>query len=1015
MLMTGPEPGARLIPRAIKPSKVPAVNRAKQSITQADFERFARKLFKEARHEDSTINIMTKDSRDAVIAALGSTVFGLETASIDMAVVQAVHLDPAKLAESLREGAPHATDDLDDVQHVVFNAMLDAACLHIVEFFTGKPGFVARTVVEQRREKGAELDDEAERAREFRARYREVTSKKLAKTQMFGLQLPLHQQAYKVATGFVNLTIETAHPWSAGGQQAMSRSTWTHLEDLITERTRVLMEGPAGSGKTTLLQQLTLHQLERYGNGRNNFRPGSVPFFLRLREFVGKDSIDLPNPNDFIRAVAPPLVGAMPGWELELLASGQALVLVDGVDEVPEAFRAAALDWVSDIVTAYPLAHYIITSRAPAVQETWRVRLRDEGFTTVRIEPMNRSQVSAFIKRWHNAAAEQSPADLDDLLACAASLHDALDARRDLTHLAKTPLLCAMICALHRADNRSLPRGRTALYERALAMLLESRDEQQGIATVPVRFTRSQIEAFVTELAFWMCLEKRRTIPREIALAQVEELLPRLRLDQDAEGWSLDAEAMLAFLMERSGVLQDPTMDLVEFRHPSMQDYLAAKRIFQREHLEFLLDNAHDSLYHDVAIMAVGQAQDDPERQNRILDGLMLRAESAQNESRQLWLLAAACIAEPGMVDPERVNRIRQETREFLPPRTTYEAEAAAKAGHFILDLLAELAMREHLTAEQAAATIHTASMVAVDDPVSVGLFRRFRNRDEEEVPAALVAAWHKAADPNVFAEQVLASADLSRATVTITDPELVRWLFRLKKLTRLSLMLPNSPHLDLVSLSDLAGIRTLDIRGPHSLDLAPLATLPNLGVLSITSIGSRIELNALAQVQHLNWLSLARIPFVDLAPLSGLRELTTLNLDSITLTQLSPIAAMPSITTMSLENLREIDLGPIGTLPNLTALRMTHLTTPSLIPLANARQVTDLELSHVDTGDRNAMLGFISGMSKLRRLVLDNVPAADLSPLAAAPRNIRIELYGMPNVNIKALADREDITLRRH
>ncbi|GAA2047448.1 hypothetical protein GCM10009839_60740 [Catenulispora yoronensis] len=564
VLSTGPVDGAKLPEllrgrrgKKIKVSVVPGLERAKRSITPADFERFVRALFKEAQHEDTTIGAMNDARRDAVTTALVSIIYSLEDGGITMAAVQACYLDPVRLAANLRESAPHAAEGLDPAQGVVFDAILEASCVHVVEFFTGKPDFLARTAVEERQERSTAQNEADARARDFHARYREITYKKLAKTQLFGLQLPLHQQTYKVATGFVNLTIETARPWAAGGglsgggPSSLARTTWTRLEDLITERTRVLMEGPAGSGKTTLLQQLTLHQLDRHANDRLLSRPGSVPFFLRLREFVQTDRIALPNPNEFVNAVAPPLVGALPGWELDLLATGRALVLVDGVDEVPEQFRAAALDWISDIVTTYPLAHYIITSRAPAVKETWRRRLRDEGFTTVSIEPMNRGQVSAFIKRWHTAAAEQSPADAADLMACSTSMHEALDARRGITHLAKTPLLCAMICALHRADNRALPCGRTALYERALYMFLESRDEQQGIATIKSHFTRSQLEVFLTELAFWMCLEKRRTMPRETAKRHIGDLLPRLQMDAAADE-AVDAETMLSYLMEPS-------------------------------------------------------------------------------------------------------------------------------------------------------------------------------------------------------------------------------------------------------------------------------------------------------------------------------------------------------------------------------------------------------------------------------------------------------------------------------
>ena len=45
--------------------------------------------------------------------------------------------------------------------------------------------------------------------------------------------------------------------------------------------------------------------------------------------------------------------------------------------------------------------------------------------------------------------------------------------------LATTPLLCAMLCALHRERGRQLPYDRIELYEAGCEMLLERRDMER--------------------------------------------------------------------------------------------------------------------------------------------------------------------------------------------------------------------------------------------------------------------------------------------------------------------------------------------------------------------------------------------------------------------------------------------------------------------------------------------------------------------------------------------------------
>jgi hypothetical protein len=135
--------------------------------------------------------------------------------------------------------------------------------------------------------------------------------------------------------------------------------------------------------------------------------------------------------------------------------------------------------------------------------------------------------------------------------------------------------------------------------------------------------------------------------------------------------------------------------------------------VFQRDHLAHLLRNAHDPMYHDIAIMAAGQTQKDPARQWELLAGLVKRASNSKERSRrQLWLLAAACISDLGMVDPDIAERIQSETARLLPPSGVDEAESIARAGEFVIDLLASAARRRDLTPEEAAATIRTASLV---------------------------------------------------------------------------------------------------------------------------------------------------------------------------------------------------------------------------------------------------------------------------------------------------------------
>lgn len=134
------------------------------------------------------------------------------------------------------------------------------------------------------------------------------------------------------------------------------------IEQALGETDRLLLRGPAGSGKSTLVQWLALNAAGRTFDSELADWNRCVPFVLRLRAFTSHEA--LPTPDDFLRAAGAPMDGSAPaGWADSLLTSGRALVLVDGVDEVPMQLRNRTERWLKDLVAAYPRARYVVTTR----------------------------------------------------------------------------------------------------------------------------------------------------------------------------------------------------------------------------------------------------------------------------------------------------------------------------------------------------------------------------------------------------------------------------------------------------------------------------------------------------------------------------------------------------------------------------------------------------------------------------------------------------------------------------
>jgi predicted NACHT family NTPase len=259
----------------------------------------------------------------------------------------------------------------------------------------------------------------------------------------------------------------------------------------------VLIRGEAGSGKTTLLQWLAVQSARDAFGGALSEWNGLVPFFIQLRRWVGKA---LPRPEQWLTHVAAPIAGAMPsGWVHRQLQNG-ALVLIDGVDELPDSQRDRVRSWLQGLIANFGAARFIVTSRPAAAEEGW---LGAEGFDDSQLQPMERPQIEALIDQWHVAARKQLTDE--EILASLESYQDSLkrvvQSDRAIRNLATTPLLCAMLCLLNVDRRTKIPKDRMALYRIALETLARRESERDTDWSAGLELTERQRELTLEELA----------------------------------------------------------------------------------------------------------------------------------------------------------------------------------------------------------------------------------------------------------------------------------------------------------------------------------------------------------------------------------------------------------------------------------------------------------------------------------------------------------------------------------
>ena len=488
-------------------------------------------------------------------------------------------------------------------------------------------------------------------------------------------------------------------------------------------------------------------------------------------------------------------------WVHQYLKRGQALVLIDGVDELPRRQREDFFESLKDLVSDFGEATFIVTSRPSGLKdqqgeewEEWEEWVKENSFATWTLEPMSIANIEEFVKRWHDALQSHSDEDLPQL---ATNLKNQLRQRPELRRLAATPLLCAMICALHHDRKENLPSARLELYEKCIDMLLNQRDRGRKIKieldeTYPIGLNESQKIELIQGLALKLMRLNLSTLDSDRVDKHFQEELGKTSLPKVITG-----KQIRDLFVDRSGLLREPSVKQIDFAHRTFQEYLAAKAALDDDYLEELLKYATDDQWRESIIVAAGLAR--PKERVTLLETLINRGNSEPDKKQYLHLLAVACLETATTVDPAIREKVLTCAKALLPPKDDDEVPMFAAVGNEIIPLLK---YEPHYSAKEACGCIRvlvqlgnrSAMLMLVDYAKA-----RFQEDYDDYIGLVIGKGWD-VFEQKSYISQVL--TQLNRLTLSYTQ---VTDLSPLRVLTQLNrLDLRSTQITDLVVLKHL-------------------------------------------------------------------------------------------------------------------------------------------------------------------------------------------------------------------
>jgi len=524
---------------------------------------------------------LDEDSQTVVALAVAET---FRKARIDVDLLVTQNLDPSTLLKHIIASFPAATQYLSDAETSLYKRVMSESCIYIVDISSQLPNFTERTFAEILSREALlisivkEILEEIRRIgdrnyavyskmeeSQFEKEYRLAVARNLDHLELFGLDISSANRRYQLSVAYITLAIRASNISSTSGNTKLKRplskdkSQWKEnrlstipVDSVLMQAKRILIRGLAGSGKTTLLQWVAVKAATKGFTEQLSSWNEIVPFFIKLRQFVNSE---LPSPSDFPGLVAPAIAESAPqSWVQALFRSGRAIVLVDGVDEVPEGQRVRVRDWLIDLVGTYKQTRFVVTSRPSAIDEDW---LTTEDFVSVELQPMVMKDVDKFVNHWHVAVQNelQDKAEQNELARYSISLKADIRRNRSLRNLATNPLLCAMLCALYRERRRQLPSDRIELYQAGYEMLVERRDRERGIVvhTYPSLSYRQKL-VLLRHLAYWLLENGWTSVKYAKAEACIDTKLPHLLQSGSAD---IGAGDVLRLFVDRSGLIRD--------------------------------------------------------------------------------------------------------------------------------------------------------------------------------------------------------------------------------------------------------------------------------------------------------------------------------------------------------------------------------------------------------------------------------------------------------------------------
>ena len=366
----------------------------------------------------------------------------------------------------------------------------------------------------------------------------------------------------------------------------------------LDEHKQILLVGGLGSGKTTLLKYWAMACIT------GKILPSYLPIFLQVRSLA--NATDISSQNYLINWLKAQIynyglpqgfLDSLPDNRLleQLLKEGRFLLLLDGLDDIPESDRTGITQQIMSFSDRYPKNRIIVTSRNPIYGHIL------EAFQTLEIAPWQESHINAFANKWFQITCAEKPKKSEQF-------QQLLAANQPLAEIARNPLFLTHLCIILNNCNYLKPN----FYQEILNLLLTNWEQTKclSISQSHQELSISQKQDLLSYMAI-VSLDRRGYVWQNNQLA--DDIQDCIAASRSLSHIEIDRDRFLKSLKWQHSLLLESAKGIHCLAHTTLHDYLAAYRIANSnpEAAEkYLLERIYLKRWHGVIVMTVSISQE---------------------------------------------------------------------------------------------------------------------------------------------------------------------------------------------------------------------------------------------------------------------------------------------------------------------------------------------------------------------------------------------------------------------